>query len=97
MHAGVNFVQIQPGKIGEAIAIFRDVVASDLGQQQGNREAILLTDPNTNKAIAVTLWDTEADANSVVTAGWRQEQIAKLALVIAEPPVREVYEVSLQA
>jgi len=55
-----------------------------------------LTDLNTNKAIAVTLWDTEADANADATDAWRQEQVAKLASVIAEPPVREVYEVSVR-
>ncbi len=55
MHAGVNHVQIQPGKMNEAIAIFRDSVIPAVSQQQGNRGSILLTDPNTNKAIAVAL------------------------------------------
>ena len=96
MHAAVNFVQIQPGKMNEAIAIFRDSVVPAASQQQGNRGAILLTDPNTNKAIAVALWETEADAAAVVTGGWYQEQIARFASVFAGPPVREVYEVSLR-
>ncbi len=96
MHAGVNHVQIQPGKMNEAIAIFRDSVIPAVSQQQGSRGSILLTDPNTNKAIAVALWDTEADAAAIVTSGLYQEQVAKLASVIAEPPVREGYEVSLQ-
>lgn len=96
MHAAVNFTQIQPGKMNEAIAIFRDSVVPAASQQQGNRGAILLTDPNTNKAIAVGLWDTEADAAAVITSGWYQEQVAKLTEVIAGPPVREVYEVSAQ-
>ena len=96
MHAAVNHVQIQPGKINEAIAIFRDSVIPAASQEQGSRGSILLTDPNTNKAIAVALWDREADAEAVVTSGWRQEQIAKLASVIAGPPVREVYEVSIR-
>ena len=96
MHAALNFTQIQPGKMNEAIAIFRDSVIPAVSQQQGSRGSILLTDPNTNKAIAVALWDTEADAAAVVTSGWRQEQIDKLASVIAEPPVREVYEVSVR-
>ena len=96
MHAAVNHVQIQPGKMNEAIAIFRDSVVPASSQQQENRGAILLTDPNTNKAIAVALWDTEADAVAVITSGWYQEQVAKLRDVIAGPPVREVYEVSVR-
>ena len=96
MHAALNFNQIQPDRMNEAIAIYRDSVAPSVSQQQGNKGSILLTDPNTNKVIAVALWDAEADAAAVVTSGWRQEQIDKLASVIAEPPVREVYEVSVR-
>ena len=51
-----------------------------------------MTKPSADKAIAVGLWETEADAAAVITSGWYQEQIAKLTDVIAGPPVREVYE-----
>ena len=77
MHARVTHVQVQPGKMNETIAIFRDSVVPAASQQQGSRGAILLTDPNTNKAIAVALWDTEADAATVITSGWYQEQLAR--------------------
>ncbi len=53
MHAAVNLTQIQPGKMNEAIAIFRDTVPA-ASQQQGNRGAILLTDAVTNKGISIT-------------------------------------------
>ena len=66
MHAAVNHCQIQPGKMNEAIAIFRDSVVPAASQQQGNRGAILLTDPNTDKAIAIALWESEADAAAVI-------------------------------
>ena len=96
MKAAVNFVQIQPGKMNEAIAIVRDSVVPAASQQQGNRGVIMLTDPDTNKAVLVALWETEADAAAVVTDGWYQEQVAKMASVFAGPPVREVYEVSVR-
>ena len=92
MHASVNRVQIQPGKMNEAIAIFRDVMVPDASQ----KGAFLLTDPKTDTAIAIALWETEAAATAVVADGGYQENIAKLAEVIAGPPVREVYEVSVQ-
>ena len=97
MHAAVNHVQIQSGKMNEAIVIYRDLVASVVSQQRGNIGAILLTDPNTNKAITVVLWETEADAAAVITSGLYQELVAKMASVFAEPPVREVYDVSAGA
>ena len=96
MHAAVNFIQIQPGKMNEAITMFRDSVVPSVTQQQGNRGAIMLTDPNTDKAILVAQWQTEADAAAVITGGWYQEQLAKFASVFAGPPVREVYEVSVR-
>ncbi len=95
MHAAVNHTQIRPGKMNEAIAIFRDSVVPAASQQSGNRGSILLTDPSTDKAIAIALWETEADAAAVTTSGWYQEQIAKFTDVMTGPPVREVYERSI--
>ena len=96
MHAALNFIQVLPSKMNEAIAIFRDSVAPVVGQQHGNRGAMLLTDPHTSKAIVVVLWETEADAAAMMSSGVYQEQSNKLAWVFAELPVREVYEVSVQ-
>ena len=91
MHASVNHIQIQPGRMKQAIGMFRDSVVPAASQQQGNRGAIILTDPNTDKSIAIGLWESEADAAAIVSDGWYQEQVAKLAGVIAEPPVRQGY------
>jgi len=95
MQAAVNYVQVQPGKMNEAVAIIRDSVAPVVRQQRGNRGAFLLTDPNTNKAIVVALWETEADAAAMMSSGVYQEESAKLASLFVGPPVREVYEVSV--
>ena len=97
MHAAVIYFQIQPGKTDEAIAIFRDSAVPAAAQQQGHRRATLLSDPGTDKAIAIGLWETEADAAAVETSGWYQVQVAKFASVFAAPPVREVYEVAVDA
>ncbi len=94
MHAGVNYVQIQPGKMNEAIAIHRDSVVPAASQRQGNRGGLLLTDPNTGKAIVIGLWETEADIPTGEAGGWYQEQVSKSAQLRAGPVVRELYEVS---
>jgi len=96
MHARVSTVQIQPGKTDEAISIYRDSVVPVGKQQKGFKGALLLADPNTGKAISVTLWETEADMKAGETSGYYQEQIAKFASVFAGPPVGEHYEVSVQ-
>lgn len=96
MHARVVTVQIQPDKTDEAISIYRDSVVPAGKQQKGFKGALLLADPNTGKAISVTLWETEADMKAGETSGYYQEQIAKFAGVFARPPVREHYDVSVQ-
>ena len=96
MQAAVNYVQVQPGKMNEVVAIIRDSVAPVVRQQRGNRGAILLTDANTNKAIVVALWETDADAAAMMYSGVYQEESAKLASVFVGPPIREVYEVSVR-
>ncbi len=96
MHAGVNYIQVQPGKMDELISMFRDSVVPTAPQQQGNRGGFLLTDRNTDKAIALGLWETEADIPTDKAGGWYQEQVSKFAQLIAGPVVRDLYEVSVQ-
>ena len=96
MHARVVTVQIQPGKIDEAIRIYRDSVMPAVKEQKGFKGATLLTDSSTGKGISVTLWETQADLTAGEASGFYQEQIAKFGGVFAMPPVREHYEVSVQ-
>ena len=96
MHARLVTVQVQPGKVDEAISIYRDSVMPAAKQQKGFKGATLLTDRNTGKGVSVTLWETEADMKTTEASGWWQEQIAKFAAVLAMPPVREQFEVSVQ-
>jgi heme-degrading monooxygenase HmoA len=97
MHARVVTIQTQPGKTEEAIRIYRDSIVPAAKQQQGFTSALLLTDSRSGKGISVTLWETEADQVASEASGYFQEQIAKLGGVIAGPPVREAYEVSVRA
>ncbi|MFZ5509574.1 MAG: antibiotic biosynthesis monooxygenase family protein [Pseudomonadota bacterium] len=97
MHARVVAVQALPGKTEEAIRIYRDSIMPAAKEQKGFKGAYLLTDPGTGKGISVTLWESEADLKASETSGYYQQQIAKLAPVLAGPPTREVFEVSVGA
>ncbi|MFQ6115311.1 MAG: antibiotic biosynthesis monooxygenase family protein [bacterium] len=96
MHARVVTCQAQPGKIEEGISIYRDSAAPAAKQQKGFKGILLLTNPGTGKAISITLWETEADMKAGESSGYFQEQIAKFGALLAAPPVRETYEVSVQ-
>ena len=95
MYARVVTSQFQPGKIEEGIQLFRDSVLSKARKQQGFKGVLLLTDPTTDTAVVVTLWETETDLKAGETSGYFQQQLSKVAQVFAAPPSREAYQVSL--
>jgi heme-degrading monooxygenase HmoA len=65
-------------------------------RQKGFKGVLLLTNPNTEKSIGITLWETEADMKAGEASGYYQEQVAKVASLLAGPPVLEHYEVSVR-
>ena len=66
-------------------------------QQKGFLNAYILVDRSTNKAIGLSLWESEEDVAALASSGFYQEQVAKFAAVFAGPPEREVYEVAAQS
>jgi heme-degrading monooxygenase HmoA len=97
MHARVVSIQLQPGKTNEAVNLFRDSVVPAAQQQPGFKNLLLLTDPTTGKGLSISLWETEADMTAGEASGYFQAQLAKFGGILAAPPAREQYEVSVQA
>ena len=97
MHARAVNTQIKPGKMDDAIRIFRDSVVPAAKQQKGFKSILFLTDRAGNKAIAVSVWETDADLKANEASGYYREQIAKFADVFSAPPTAQAYVVSVQA
>jgi heme-degrading monooxygenase HmoA len=97
MHARVVTSQLQPGKIDEWITILRDSIVPASKQQKGFKGFVVLADRSANKGIAYSIWETESDLIATETSNFYQEQIAKLRGVMAAPPTRELYELSVLA
>jgi heme-degrading monooxygenase HmoA len=97
MYARATIIQVLPGKTDEAIAIYRNSVVPAAKQQKGCKGAYLLTDRKMGKGISIALWETEADMLAGETSGYYQQQLAKFKDIFGAPPVREAYEVSVQA
>jgi heme-degrading monooxygenase HmoA len=57
----------------------------------------VLTDRKTGKGLTIALWETEADMTAGETSGYYQQQVAKFKDLFSAPPVREAYEVTVQA
>jgi quinol monooxygenase YgiN len=97
VYARVVTNQIQPGKMDEWVALVRDSIVPSLGQLDGFRGFVVLTSPDTGKSIGYSMWETAADLEASETSGNYREQIAKLGAVLALPPNRETYELTVLA
>ena len=97
MFARLTTTQIKIDKIDEAIKICEESVVPAAKSQKGYRGAYLLTDRKTGKGVSISLWDREEDAIANEQSGYYKEQVGKFKGFFTAPPVREGYEVSLQA
>lgn len=96
MYSQVVRAQVQPGKIDEVVAIYRDSIAPAARQEKGFKNSYFLVDRSANRIMGFSIWESEADLAALAESGFYQEQVAKFAAVFAGPPEREVYEVVVQ-
>ena len=87
---------VQPGKMDEGLQIVRDSIVPAARQTQGFKGTLLFSDRSTGKVMTITFWATEVDLKASETSGFLQEQLGKVAHVLATQVVREAYEVVLQ-
>lgn len=86
MHARVVTDQIQAGKMDEWLAIVRDSIVPSLEELQGFRGFVTLIDPEHDKSIGYSIWESTAHLAASETSDNYQDQIAKLGSVLLAPP-----------
>jgi len=96
MYARLTFCRVKPGGVDGFLSIYKESIAPAVKAQKGFGGAHVLTDHKNNKVIAVALWQTHDDLLANEKSGYYSEQLAKIKSVLAEPAVREVYEVGIQ-
>ena len=97
MHVRAATVQIQSGKMQEAIDLYKDSVVPAAKVQKGFQGAYLMTDASSGKALSITVWESEVDMMAgESSSGYYQEQIAKFGGLFAGPPTTEHYELSVE-
>jgi len=100
MHARVMIGQVKPEKLREksgAIRAYQEAIVPAARQQKGFKDALLFMNPHTGKAISITLWETESDMIESEASAYYQEQIAKVASVLAGPGIVDHYQLNVQA
>jgi heme-degrading monooxygenase HmoA len=77
-----------------ALAQFQSDVMPQLQAQPGFCGVYALTTPE-GRAMLVTFWDTEAEADAGAESGWYPEVLREYTTMFKSPPGRECYEVRL--
>ena len=95
MFARLTTFNMKADRVDEAIEFYQDNVVPMAKTQKGYCGIYLFTDHRTNKAIALSLWDSKEDSITN-EQGYYQEQVGKFAQFFATSPIREGYEVSVQ-
>ena len=97
MFARLVLLQVNPEKVDETINIYGESVVPAAKSQKGYKGIYMLVDRKTGKSVSISLWDSEEDAIANEQSGYYQEQIDKFKDVFTAPPVKEGYEVAVQA
>lgn len=95
MYARLNTTRWHPDKREEAERLTWDTIIPTYREQPGFRGYYLLTEPGGDKAVAMTLWETEADMEA--SAPVARSLIPRLREYIVEPPLTESFEVTIRA
>jgi hypothetical protein len=91
MHARVNATEWNPEKAEEGMRLTEEKIIPSYQEHPGFRGYILLTEPGGEKAIAITLWDTEEARES--SAAIARAMVGELKGILQAPPKTDNYDV----
>ena len=97
MHARVVTAQLKPDKVDAAVSQYRQSVVPAARQQRGYRGKLLFVSRETQKALSITLWETEHDMMASESSGYLEAQFRGLEGLFSAAPTTEHYEVSVGA
>ena len=95
MHARVILGKVKHNRQEEAIKTYKESVAPAAQGQKGFKGMNLLTDPDTNKFISISFWESESDMVAGESSAYLQEQLDKIAPLFVGPPTIQHYAVSV--
>jgi len=97
MFARFTIIHTEIDEIDKAAKIFEESVVPAFQSQKGYQAVYFLSDRTTGKNICVSIWESEEDAISNEESRSYQEQLVKFMDLFTEDPIREGYEVIVQA
>ena len=96
MYASVTSGTVQPGKMSEFLTTYHEEIVPGI-PELSIKHHYLLTDAETNKVIAISVYETKAEAKDLQESGEFGKLLSLLADSIAADSItRELYEISVQ-
>lgn len=97
MYASVTSAKLQPGKVDEFLATYRESVLPIVKAFPGLTHLYVLTDANTNQGMTIAFYATAADAERTQANGDFQKAIGLVAgTLVLESIERKGYEIGLE-
>ena len=94
MKAKVVTFQIKPGRREAVIHLFNEFVIPGAKKLKGFKGGMLLTDPGTDRATSIALWETEEDIKASEESGYYKDWVEKLSDNLVLQPERVLLDVS---
>ncbi len=91
MYARVNATEWNPDRVEEGIRITEETIIPSYQKHPGFKGYFLLTEPGGERAMAITMWDTEENMES--SAAIARAMIPELRDILRAPPETMNYEV----
>ncbi len=90
-------MQVRTNKIEEMINIFNKSIVPAAKAQKGYCQLNLYLNQKSGEAVSVAVWESEDDARANEESRYYQEQLVKLRHLFSEPPIREGYDLVIEA
>ena len=95
MHCRAVSARVKAGKTQEAVDLYEKSVVPAARLQKGFRDAYLMADAATGRALSISIWDSQSDMVEGERNCYYREQVAKFGTMLAEAPVAEHYELKV--
>ena len=98
MHARLSrFAGLDPERIEETVHQFRDGALPELREQKGFKSITVAVNRKTGQALAITLWETEADMKASEKLATQAREQAIATARPSREPIVDHYEVVVQS
>lgn len=85
MFSRVTALNVQPGRIDELLRIYEESILPNASIQKGFKGSLLLRDPESNKALLITSWETQDDMQDHEKSGQFANDLKKISSTLSGP------------